>query len=96
MDAEVEARDEGRLDGSEAADLGLSTGDDDLEKLGDNGVDVVVDGAERGDEFWSWVGAEESIRSDQYSPTQLMSDSPEEDGDHPVKVRLRLKIHYQS
>jgi hypothetical protein len=57
VDAEVEARGEGRLDGSEAADLGLSTGDDDLEKLGDNGVDVVVDGAERCDEFWSWVGA---------------------------------------
>lgn len=47
VDAEVEARGEGRFDRLKAVDVGLAARNDDLEEFGDDGVDVAVERSER-------------------------------------------------
>ena len=59
VDAEVEARGEGRFDGLETVDVGLAARDDDLEEFGDDGVNVVVERSERRDELWCWLRSKE-------------------------------------
>lgn len=77
-------------------DLGLAAGDDDLKELGDDRVDVVVERAERGDEFGGWLGAEEAEGSNRLVSERSFEkgekDSLDENGDEAIEVGLRVEL----